>query len=86
MLNSFTFPFIADLMIKSLLSIFSLALAVLGGVAGYISSTYWLSGPAKYPSSEAEDVVVLTPLLVGFICAIVPFWTVRFSSDLLSNA
>jgi Zn-dependent protease with chaperone function len=77
---------IADLMIRSLLSIFSLALAVLGGLAGYVSSVYWLSAPSAFPSEDAKEVTMLTPLLVAFVCGIVPFWTVRFSSDLLSNA
>lgn len=73
-------------MIRSLLSIFSLALAILGGLAGYVSSVYWLSAPATFPGADAREVTVLTPLLVAFVCGIIPFWTVRFSSDLLSNA
>lgn len=74
-----------DLMIRSLLSIFSFAFAFLGGLAGYLSSVYWLSAPATFPDSDTKEVTVLTPLLVAFVCGIVPFWTVRFSSDLLSN-
>lgn len=76
----------ADLMVRSLLSIFSFALAFLGGLAGYVSSVYWLSAPSTFPDEEAKEVTMLTPLLVAFVCGIVPFWTVRFSSDLLSNA
>ncbi|KAK9896277.1 hypothetical protein P389DRAFT_171391 [Cystobasidium minutum MCA 4210] len=76
----------SHLMIRSLLSIFSFALAFLGGLAGYVSSVYWLSAPATFPDASAREVTQITPLLVAFVCGIVPFWTVRFSSDLLSNA
>lgn len=76
----------SHLMLRSLLSIFSVALGFLGGLAGYVSSVYWFSVPPTFPDSQAKDVAMITPWLAAFICGIVPFWTVRFSSDLLSNA
>lgn len=64
----------ADLLIKLILNFTSLALALLAGLTGFLSATWTSTSTAHYAS------------MVAIICGIVPFWTVRFCSDILSNA
>ena len=73
-------------MLKSLISLFSLALAMLGSIAGYTKTAYGLGyDEGIEESGEAERVQILTPLLIAIICAVVPYWTARFAGDILSN-
>ncbi|GAA95249.1 uncharacterized protein L969DRAFT_101482 [Mixia osmundae IAM 14324] len=62
-----------NLLVKYVLNMISLALATLAGLAGFMFATYTVSEAHYAP-------------LISLLCAIVPFWTVRLCSDVLSNA
>lgn len=69
-------------MTRSLVSLFSLAFGLLGGISGYLSAAYW---PAENERTILGATVV-TPLAVAFMCGFVPYWCVHFAGDLLINA
>lgn len=56
-----------------LLDLTTLALCFLTGVAGFLFSAHNLHVPADAP-------------LVGLLCALLPYWTLRLCADVLSNA
>jgi hypothetical protein len=67
-----------DMVLKSLLNLFALGFAVLGGIAGYLANAYWPTGD--------QEVQGMTPILVAIICGLLPYWSVRLAGDVLSNA
>lgn len=71
--SSFLPPSFTGLIINLVLNLTALALAFLAGVAGFLFSAHQLHTPADAP-------------LVGFLCAAVPYWTLRMCADVLSNA
>lgn len=66
------------MVLKSLLNLFALGFAVLGGIAGYLTNVYW-------PSAK-EEVQGVTPMLMMLVCGLLPYWSVRLAGDVLSNA
>lgn len=58
-----------------LLNVLSLALATLAGLAGMLFATWSVSNVSDHHAA-----------LIALLCGIVPFWTVRFATDVLSNA
>ena len=63
----------AGLIIDLVLDLTAIALAFLCGIAGFLFSAHQLHVPADAP-------------LVGLLCALVPYWTLRLCADVLSNA
>lgn len=61
------------LIINLLLDLTTLALCFLTGLAGFLFSAHNLHVPADAP-------------LVGLLCALLPYWTLRLCADLLSNS
>lgn len=61
------------LVINLILDLTTLALCFLAGIAGFLFSAHNLHVPADAP-------------LVGVMCALVPYWTLRLCADVLGNA
>lgn len=65
--------FISGLIINLILDLTTLALCFLAGLAGFLFSAHNLHVPADAP-------------LVGLLCALLPYWTLRLCADVLSNS
>ncbi|EPQ30120.1 uncharacterized protein PFL1_02237 [Pseudozyma flocculosa PF-1] len=61
------------LIINLVLDLTAIALSFLCGIAGFLFSAHQLHVPADAP-------------LVGLLCAVVPYWTLRLCADVLTNA
>ncbi|UZJ57396.1 hypothetical protein CBS101457_006716 [Exobasidium rhododendri] len=61
------------LIINLLLDLTTLAICFLTGLAGFLFSAHNLHVPADAP-------------LVGLLCALLPYWTLRLCADILSNS
>lgn len=61
------------LIINLILDLTTLALCFLAGLAGFLFSAHNLRVPADAP-------------LVGLLCALLPYWTLRLCADVLSNS
>lgn len=62
----------AGLLISTILSLLTISLSFLAGVAGFLFSAHQLHVPADAP-------------LVGLLCGVVPYWTLRLGADVLAN-
>ncbi|CAO1616179.1 unnamed protein product [Parajaminaea phylloscopi] len=60
------------LIIGTILSLLTVSLSLLAALAGFLFSAHQLHVPADAP-------------LVGLLCGIVPYWTLRLAADVLSN-
>lgn len=63
----------SGLIINLILDLTTLALCFLAGLAGFLFSAHNLHVPADAP-------------LVGLLCALLPYWTLRLCADVLSNS
>lgn len=61
------------LVINLVLDLTAIALSFLAGLVGFLFSAHQLHVPADAP-------------LVGLLCALLPYWTLRLCADVLSNA
>lgn len=61
------------LVINLMLDLTAIALSFLAGLVGFLFSAHQLHVPADAP-------------LVGLLCALLPYWTLRLCADVLSNA
>jgi hypothetical protein len=61
------------LVLHLVLDLTAVALSFLTGVAGFLFSAHQLHVPADAP-------------LVGLLCALLPYWTLRLCADVLTNA
>ncbi|CAO1634595.1 unnamed protein product [Sympodiomycopsis kandeliae] len=60
------------LLISTILSLLTISLSFLAGLSGFLFSAHQLHVPSDAP-------------LVGLLCGIVPYWTLRLGADVLSN-
>ncbi|CAO1635380.1 unnamed protein product [Jaminaea pallidilutea] len=60
------------LIISTILSLLTISLSLLAALAGFLFSAHQLHVPADAP-------------LVGLLCGVVPYWTLRLAADVLGN-
>lgn len=65
-------PRLPGLLLSTILSLLTISLSFLAALAGFLFSAHQLHVPADAP-------------LVGLLCGIVPYWTLRLAADVLKN-
>lgn len=73
-------------MLNTILNLLSLAAGLLGAIAGYVSTVYWLDLTSSTSDAAYEQVHVATPILVALLCGLLPYCMVRLAGDVLTNA
>ncbi|PWN26186.1 hypothetical protein BDZ90DRAFT_47837 [Jaminaea rosea] len=63
---------VEGLLIGTVLSLLTVSLSLLAALAGFLFSAHQLHVPADAP-------------LVGLLCGVVPYWTLRLAADVLAN-
>lgn len=81
------------MIIKSLVTLLSISIAALSGIAGFLHAAYASplsrmreGGDIEGAGDAVHEMISVTPLLIGVLFAVIPYWTVRFASDILSDA